>query len=77
MTFLFTRFSSALLACPYCEAATGAASRTAFDYAVTVLAALAVGAAVTWAFKCLFQPGEQGSAHVKSTVLDDEEIEVR
>lgn len=60
-----------LAACPYCEAAARAASRTPIDYALAAAAAVVVGLAVRHSVKCLINPGEHSSSHIKSKVLDD------
>lgn len=60
-----------LAACPYCEAAPSAASRSPIDYALAAVAAVVVGLAVRHSVKCLINPGEHSPSHIKSTVLDD------
>lgn len=66
-----------LAACPYCEAARGAIFRGPIDYILTAAAALVLAFAVRHAVKCLINPGERASGHIKATVLDDAVIQER
>lgn len=59
------------LACPYCEAAIDAGSRSVVDYALAGSATLVVALTIGYALKCLLRPGEHGPDHIKVKVLND------
>jgi|GEM_PF-6209018 len=67
---VFHSFEHAL-ACPYCEAAIGAGSRSVVDYTLAGSATLVVALAIGYALRCLMRPGETGPGHIKVKVLND------